>query len=98
MSDSVFRPAPDEEWEDLMRQLHDQPLGSPRPFFYSRLNARLAALDAAKDRVLPGWMLRPAYAALLGAMVLTLSGDGRALRPAPGHAQGNVQPLPGLPH
>lgn len=98
MSDSAFRPAPDEEWEVLMRQLHDQPKGSPQPFFYGRLNARLAALDAAEGRVLPGWMLRPAYAALLGAMVLTLSGDGRALRPAPGHGHDSVQPLPGLPH
>jgi len=102
MSDSTFRSVPDEEWEDLIRQLHDRPKVRPRPFFYGRLNARLTAVDAAESRALPGWVLRPAYAALFGAMVLTLSGDGRAERPAPGAARVNahdsVQPLPRLPH
>lgn len=91
MSDSAFRPAPDEEWEDLMRQLHNRPEVRPLPFFYNRVSARLSANAAARSRGLPGWMLRPAYAALLGAVVLTLSGDCRALRPAPG-----ATPLPPL--
>ena len=30
---------------------------------------------------LPAWLLRPAYAVLLGAVVLILSGDGRVLPP-----------------
>ena len=82
MSDSAVRPAPDEEWDDLMRQLRDQPNARPRPFFYTRVHARLAASAASKSPLLPGWLRRPADAVLLGALVMTLSGDGTTLRPA----------------
>ena len=82
MSDSAPRPVPDEAWDDLVRQLRTQPQAGPRPFFYARVQARLAADVAAKSPALPGWLRRPAYAALLGALVITLSGDGTARPPA----------------
>ena len=82
MSDSVVRPSSDEEWETLMHQLHNQPKARPQPFFYTRLHARLTADAAAKSPLFPAWLRRPVYAALLGALVITLSGDGSALRPA----------------
>ena len=102
MSDSAFRTTPEEEWEDLMRQLQDQPQVQPRPFFYSRVSARLSNRIAAQSRALPVWMLRPAYAVLLGAIMLTLSGDARALRPTPEASPANTtelaQPLSSPPH
>ena len=64
-----------------MRQLHNQPNAQPRPFFYGRVHARLAANAAAESQPLLGWLRRPAYAALLGALVMFLSGDGAALHP-----------------
>ncbi|WP_035564210.1 hypothetical protein [Hymenobacter sp. IS2118] len=83
MSDSAFRPTPEQEWEDLVRQLHDQAQGQPRPFFYNRVSARLAGRPTTPGRAVPVWMRRPAYAALLGVIMLVLSGDVGALRPAP---------------
>ena len=77
MSDSAARPDADQEWNDLMRQLRTQPLAQPRPFFYGRVQARLATV--AHRPWLPGWVRRPAYAMLLGALVLALSGDDAAL-------------------
>lgn len=64
-----------------MRQLHNQPPARPRPFFYTRLQARIAADAPVKSQLLPGWLRRPAYVALLGALVMALNGDGSALRP-----------------
>ena len=92
MSDSAPRPVPDEAWDDLVRQLRNQPKVHPRPFFYTRVQARLAAGAAAKSQALPGWLRRPVYAALLGALVLSLSGDGVALRPV---AVAQCQDCPG---
>ena len=80
MSDSAFRPISDPEWDDLLRQLHQQPKARPRPFFYHRVHARLADEASAKSQPLLGWLRRPAYTALLGALVLALSGDGPAPR------------------
>lgn len=77
MSDSAARPDADQEWEELMRQLRTQPPVQPRPFFYSRVQARLAT--EASRAWLPGWVRRPAYAVLLGALVLALSGDDATL-------------------
>lgn len=100
MSDSAFGLTPDEEWEALMRQLRAQPAARPRPFFYGRLNARLATGRSNQGR--PIWLLRPAYAVLLGAVVLSLSGDGRVLRPAadttPGRAADGRLPPGARPH
>ena len=76
MSDPAARPDADHEWEALLRQLRTQPLAPPRPFFYGRVQARLAA---EARPWLPGWVRRPAYAMLLGALVLALSGDDAAL-------------------
>jgi hypothetical protein len=83
MSDSDFRPGSDAEWADLLRQLRQPPAAQPQPFFYARVQARLAARQAPATAWLPAWARRPAYAALLGALVLAMSGDGPALRPAP---------------
>lgn len=77
MSDYAPRPGADPEWDELLRQLRSQAVPSPRPYFYSRVQARLAA---EADRAwLPGWVRRPAYALLLGALVLALSGDDATL-------------------
>ncbi|AWM34851.1 hypothetical protein [Hymenobacter nivis] len=88
MPDPTVRPTPDEEWEDLMHQLRQRPQALPRPFFYPRVRARLAAGPAAERPALPGWLRRPAYAVLCGAVVLVLSGDGAAERPAAGAPRG----------
>ncbi|MFD1470627.1 hypothetical protein ACFQ48_20545 [Hymenobacter caeli] len=82
MSNAPARPAPDEEWDDLLRQLRAQPPAQPRPYFYQRVHARLAAGAPAAAVALPGWLRRPAYAVLLGGVVLALSGDGATFRPA----------------
>ncbi|MBU6122940.1 hypothetical protein [Hymenobacter siberiensis] len=82
MSDIINRPGSDEEWEDLMRQLRHQPVAQPRPFFYARVQARLVANAGAPRQWLPAWLRQPAYAVLLGALVLALSGDGPALTSA----------------
>lgn len=98
MSEPAFRSAPDEEWDALMRQLHDRPKGAPRPFFYSRVTARLTAVSEPKSPFWPEWILRPMHAALLAALVLSLSGDGRALHATAGASRGNAAdnrpPLP----
>ena len=88
MSDSAVRPDFDQEWEDLLHQLHAQPKGQPRPFFYNRVHARLAAEPSAAGQPLLGWLRRPAYMVLLGALLITLSGDCSALRSAAGVTQG----------
>ena len=77
MSDPAARPDADPEWEALLRQLRTQPPAQPRPYFYSRVRARLAA--EVSRSWLPGWVRRPAYAMLFGALVLALSGDDAAL-------------------
>jgi hypothetical protein len=83
MSDSDFRPGSDAEWAALLRQLREQPKAQPRPFFYARVQARLAARHGPAPGGLPTWARRPAYAALLALLVLAVSGDGPAPHPAP---------------
>ena len=78
----------DQEWQDLLGQLQRQPVPQPRPFFYARVQARLGARRATPLT----WLRRPAYAALLGVLILAVSGDGAALRAAP--ATGHPSPLP----
>lgn len=93
MSDTDFRPDPDAEWVALLHQLRQPPQSQPQPFFYARVQARLAARQAPAPIWLPAWARRPAYAALLGALVLAVSGDGAALRPAaPASTYGLSQP------
>ncbi|MCR5887097.1 hypothetical protein LRS06_04755 [Hymenobacter sp. J193] len=81
MSDSAPRPHADEEWEDLLRQWRAQPAPQPRPYFYSRVRARLIS-ETAERRPHRAWVRWPAYAVMLG-IVLLLSGDGAALPSAP---------------
>ncbi|MDB5268713.1 MAG: hypothetical protein JWP58_1753 [Hymenobacter sp.] len=80
MSESDIRPDSDQEWEGLLGKLRTQSLAQPRPFFYTRVQARLATATHPAWR--PGWVRRPAYALLLGAMVLLLGGDDTALAAA----------------
>ncbi|OGX89162.1 hypothetical protein [Hymenobacter coccineus] len=95
MTDIPARPAPDEDWDDLLRQLRAQPPAQPRPYFYQRVQARLTAGAPTAALVLPAWLRRPAYAVLLGVVVLALSGDGAPARPAgPGAQAATSPPLP----
>ncbi|HEX8505173.1 MAG TPA: hypothetical protein VF630_07385 [Hymenobacter sp.] len=80
MADFPVRPDTDPAWDDLLGQLRRRPKAQPRPFFYGRVQARLTAKASAQKELLPIWLRRPAYAALLGALVLCLSGDGSGLR------------------
>ena len=81
MADFPVRPGSDPTWDDLLGQLRRPAPARPRPFFYGRVRARLTAKASAKEGwLLPAWLRRPAYAALLGALVLGLSGDGPGLR------------------
>jgi len=83
MTEPDFRPAADEAWDALLRQLPHQPPARPRPFFYGRVQARLAAEASAAQPLLPGWLRRPAFAAVLVALVLSLPGDGAAVAAGP---------------
>lgn len=92
MSNPTIRPGSDEEWEDLMRQLRQQPPATLRPFFYARVQARLTTRLAAQYSWLPSWVRRPAYVALLLAVVLIVHGDGTTLRPTVVASQFSGQP------
>jgi hypothetical protein len=83
MSNSASGPGSDqEEWASLLEQLRKQPPAHPQPFFYARVQARLATQLAPVGPWLPDWVRRPAYVALVGLLVLAVSGDGVALRQA----------------
>ncbi|RZK21109.1 MAG: hypothetical protein EOO56_11780 [Hymenobacter sp.] len=73
------RPGSDEEWKALLHQLRAQPKTQPRPFFYARVQARLLAPVGAGSSW--RWLRRPAYAAVLSAMILAISGDGSVATP-----------------
>jgi len=78
MSKPTLRPGSDQEWDALLHQLRQAPPAQPRPFFYARVQARLATEASSKAGLL-GWVRRPAYVALLGLLGLAMSGDGAAL-------------------
>lgn len=78
MSDSTNRPEAEEEWENLLRQWRTPPDAQPRPYFYSRVRARLSPENAAPRLPVPTWLRWPAYAVMLG-MLLLLSGDEAVL-------------------
>ena len=78
MHNSAPPPGSEQEWQELLGQLRRQPLAQPQPFFYARVQARLHARRATPLVWLPGWLRRPAYAALLGTLILAMSGDGAA--------------------
>jgi hypothetical protein len=86
MSNSDLRPGSDEEWQELLRQL-PQSRPQPQPFFYARVHARLSAERARPLAWLPSWLRRPAYAAVLGGLLLAVRGDGTPLRAAPAPSQ-----------
>ncbi|MDO7846656.1 hypothetical protein Q5H92_09835 [Hymenobacter sp. M29] len=76
MTKPDLRSVADEALDALLRQLPRQSQARPRPFFYGRVQARLVDAEASTARpLLPDWLRRPAFAALLGALVLSLSGD-----------------------
>ncbi|NVO32487.1 hypothetical protein [Hymenobacter lapidiphilus] len=78
MSDSAARPNADEEWENLLRQWRAQPGAQPRPYFYSRVQARLIRETTAVHAPARTWLHWPAYAVML-VLLLLLSGDDPAL-------------------
>jgi hypothetical protein len=82
MSNPASQPSSDQEWEEVLQQLRQQPKAQPQPFFYARVHARLAAQQQPRGPWLPSWARRPAYVALLGMLILAVSGDAAALRPA----------------
>ncbi|UOQ97159.1 hypothetical protein MUN81_18200 [Hymenobacter sp. 5317J-9] len=93
MSKPAVRSLSDDEWQAVLRQLREQPPARPRPYFYGRVMARLAGPPARPAAL--GWLRRPAYAVLLGALVLALSGDDKALNaPAPVPGAATARPLP----
>lgn len=96
MPDSARYSGSDEKWEALMHQLRQQPKATPRPFFYARVQARLLATAGAATPLLPDWLRRPAYALVLGALVLAVSGDGPAA-PADTSPRGSY-PAQQVPH
>lgn len=65
----------DQAWQQLLEQLRAQPVPAPRPFFYTRLQARLAESRPARRPVFARWLQRPAYAAVLGLLMLVLHAD-----------------------
>ena len=86
----------DEAWDALLRHLPGQSQAQPRPFFYGRVQARLAANAGAEKPLVPGWLRRPAFAALLGALVLILSGDGSTAGAGAGIASHAGLPAPNV--
>lgn len=57
-----------EQWEHWLNELKNIEPARPRPFFYTRLKARLEQTPATE--ALPWWLRRPAYAlAALGLLV-----------------------------
>lgn len=74
-------PRADAEWENLLRQWRNQAATEPRPFFYQRVRARLVA-EARPRPLLPTWLRRPAYVAVLALLGVALSGDCAALSAA----------------
>jgi hypothetical protein len=78
MPDNRNLPDADEPWQPALRQLQGQHPDEPSPFFYARLQARMAA-EQAQPRALPWLLRRPAYATLLVILLLLLN-LGAAIR------------------
>ncbi|MBW3129352.1 hypothetical protein [Hymenobacter profundi] len=85
MSDSTNRTEADEEWETLLHQWRAEVAVPPRPYFYGRVHTRLVNA-AAKRPPLRTWRHWPAYAVMLGILLL-LSGDDAGLHAVSGGAQ-----------
>jgi len=91
MSDSSTRPNADEEWENLLHQWQTEVAVPPRPYFYGRVHARLVNATGAKHPPLRTWRHWPAYAVMLGILLL-LSGDDAGLHAVSGVQESNHQP------
>lgn len=74
MSTSPNLPEDDEAWTALLRSWSPGPLPEPRPFFFTRLQARLAA-QQPQPPALPTWLRRSVYAFSAVALVLVLNAD-----------------------
>ncbi|GAB3917479.1 hypothetical protein [Larkinella terrae] len=62
----------DHQWEDRFRQLGNIEPAQPRPFFYTRLEARLKSRMESSElaALLPWWLQKPAYAlGTLGVLI-----------------------------
>ena len=87
MSDSDnAKQSADQAWQALLRQLREQPVAPPRPFFYTRLQARLAGAPAPRAAAWSEWRQRPAYAAIIGLLMVVLHADSVAGHPGTGLA------------
>lgn len=73
MSDPLNLPEDDEAWTSLLRSLRQGP-PEPRPFFFARLQARLAT-QQPQPPALPTWLRRSVYAFSVAALVLALNAD-----------------------
>lgn len=73
MSNQLNFPEDDEAWTTLLRSLPPGPL-EPRPFFFTRLQARLAA-QQPQPPALPTWLRLSVYAFSLATLLLALSAD-----------------------
>jgi hypothetical protein len=91
MTDPTKHPSTDAEWEALLRQLRQPHTTQPSPFFYTRVQARLATA-LVPSPTWPAWARRPAYAVLLATLVLAVSSDVAALRPVVPASQPSQSP------
>lgn len=73
MSNQLNLPEDDEAWTTLLRSLSQGSL-EPRPFFFTRLESRLAA-QQPRLLALPAWLRRSVYVFSLAALVLALNAD-----------------------
>lgn len=76
-----YDPSDDQAWHELLCELREQPV-APRPFFYTRLQARLA--DAPPTLVAAsgtGWLRRPAFAAVMALLMVVLHADSVSSSP-----------------
>ena len=64
----------DDAWTMRLRALQPHGPAEPRPFFFARLQARLA-VQHPQPTLLPSWLRRAAYAFSIGALVLVLNAD-----------------------
>ncbi|GAB3497456.1 hypothetical protein GCM10027341_17570 [Spirosoma knui] len=66
-------------WEERFRKLGQLPSESPKPFFYTRLQARMERQTTPAPAYVPQWLRRPAYALAAFGLIVVLN-MGVALR------------------
>ncbi|WP_236648716.1 hypothetical protein [Spirosoma sp. 209] len=72
MNDSTKKPAGSDDWETDFQRWGKRSLPEPRPFFYTRLQARLAQSGESAGW-LPWWLRRPAYAYAALSLLIVLN-------------------------